>query len=232
MTSNHIKKQIEDIKNLIKNNIDILINETYKNQQNECNSNLLEKEFIKINNQTYNKYETSYKEELIPFINEKDYIDTIEIINEFPAMARKQFYRYVKTVIGIHIGVLVFLLFFFISKYEKIFFTLLILYILSVLFFILCCLIQKKLHPLSQTLIFLFLNYYDINILIKNYFHILNEKFENLGLVFKCEWIPKPIEKSNEKFIQQEITIFYPLLPLESFIAIDINTLGNDSADN
>ncbi|KAM9983985.1 hypothetical protein ACTFIY_000704 [Dictyostelium cf. discoideum] len=178
MTSNHIKKQIEDIKNLIKNNIDILINETYKNQQNECNGNLLEKEFIKINNQTYNKYETTYKEELIPFINEKDFIDTIEIINEFPAMARKQFYRYVKAVIGIHIGVL-------------------------------------------------------INILIKNYFHILNEKFENLGLVFKCEWVPKPMEKSNEKFIQQEITIFYPLLPQrEPSIAIDINTLGNDSDDN
>ncbi|KAN0011692.1 hypothetical protein ACTFIU_007258 [Dictyostelium citrinum] len=160
MSSDYIKKQIEDIKNIIKNNIDILIN---KNQQNECDGQLLEKKgSIKINNQTYNKYETTYKQELIPYINEKDYIDTIEIINEFPTMARKQFYRY-------------------------------------------------------------------INILIKNYFHILNEKFENIGLVFKCEWVPRPIEKSNDKFIQQEITIFYPLLPLEPPIAIDINTIGYDS---
>ncbi|KAN0043216.1 hypothetical protein ACTA71_010856 [Dictyostelium dimigraforme] len=168
MSSDFIKKQIGDIKNIIKNNIDILINETYRNKQNES-SCLLEKGFIKINNQTYNKYETTYKEELKPYIHEKDYIDTIETINEFPTMARKQFYRYVKTVIGIHIGVL-------------------------------------------------------INILIKNYFHILNEKFENLGLVFKCEWIPRPIEKSNDKFIQQEITIFYPLQP-PADIVIDINTV-------
>ncbi|KAN0034153.1 hypothetical protein ACTFIV_000639 [Dictyostelium citrinum] len=126
MSSDYIKKQIEDIKSIIKNNIDILIN---KNQQNECDGQLLEKKgSIKINNQTYNKYETTYKQELIPYINEKDYIDTIEIINEFPTMARKQFYRY-----------------------------------------------------------------------------------------------------SNDKFIQQEITIFYPLLPLEPPIAIDINTIGYDS---